>query len=247
MDNTLLVGLSHQLASYRSMDVIANNLANVSTPAFKRESVQFAEYVKQMPALEGDVSGPHKISFVQDRGVVRDLSEGRFETTNAPFDLALNGSGYFVVGTGNGDRYTRNGHFMLDAGGRLVTEDGNPVQGDGGDITVTPDDGIVTIAEDGTVSGKQGQLGRLRVVTFENERGLKKEGSSLYSADESPSQATGVKIRQGMLETSNVQPIVEISHMIEVMRAYQATATLSQTQEELMRQAVDKLGAMPSN
>ncbi len=246
MDNTLLVSLSHQLASYRSMDVIANNLANVSTPAFKRESVQFEEYVKTMPAVEGDDSGPRKLSFVQDRGVVRDLSEGRFETTNAPFDVAINGNAYFVVSTANGDRFTRNGHFMLDAGGHLVTEDGNSVQGDGGDITVTPDDGQVTIAQDGTVSGKQGQLGRLRLVSFASERQMKKEGSSLYSTTESPSTATGIKLTQGMIETSNVQPVVEISHMIEVMRAYQATATLSQTQEELMRQAIDKLGAMPN-
>src|SRR5690349_5908069 len=101
MDNTLLVGLSHQLASYRSMDVIANNLANVSTPAFKKETVQFEEFIKQIPSEEGDDSGPHQVSFVQDRGVVRDLSEGRFETTNAPFDLAINGSGYFTVSTPN--------------------------------------------------------------------------------------------------------------------------------------------------
>jgi len=246
MDNTLLVSLSHQLASYRSMDVIANNLANASTPAFKREAVQFQEFVKELPQLEGETGGPHRVSFVQDRGVVRDLGEGRFETTNAPFDLAINGKGYFVISTPNGDRYTRNGHFMLDAGGRLVTEDGNGVQGDGGDITVTPDDGAVTIAQDGTVSGKQGQLGKLRLAMFENEREMKKEGSSLYPTTESATTPTSFKLTQGMIETSNVQPIVEISHMIEVMRAYQATSNLSQTQEDLMRQAIDKLGSMPN-
>jgi flagellar basal-body rod protein FlgF len=246
MDNTLLVGLSQQLASYRSMDVIANNLANVSTPAFKREDVQFEEYVKTLPTQEGDVSGPHHVSFVQDRGVVRDISEGKFETTNAPYDVAISGKGYFVVSTPNGDRYTRNGHFSLDAGGQLTDESGNTISGDGGAITITPDDGQVTIAEDGTVSGKQGQIGKLRLVSFENERAMKKEGASLYSTDESPVPGTDFKLTQGMIETSNVQPVIEISHMIEVMRAYQATATLSQTQEDLMRQAVDKLGSMPN-
>lgn len=246
MDNTLLVGLSHQLASFRSMDVIANNLANVSTPAFKRESVQFQEYIQELPAVEGEEAGPHRISFVQDRGVVRDLGEGKFETTNAPFDLAINGSGYFVVTTPNGDRYTRNGHFMLDADGRLVTEDGNAVQGDGGEINIQPDSGEISIAEDGTVSGKQGQIGKIRLVAFNNERQMKKEGSSLYSTQEAPLAATSVKITQGMIETSNVQPVIEISHMIEVMRAYQATANLSQSQEDLMRQAIDKLGGMPN-
>jgi flagellar basal-body rod protein FlgF len=246
MDNTLLVNLSHQLASYRSMDVIANNLANVSTPAFKREAVLFEEYVKQMPATEGEKSGPHKVSFVQDRGVVRDLSEGTFEATGAPFDFALNGNAYFVVATPNGDRYTRNGHFTLDAGGRLTTEDGNAVQGDGGEVTITTDDGDVTVAQDGTISGKQGQIGKLRMVQFANERQMKKEGASLYSTTESPTDAEGVKVTQGMIETSNVKPVIEISHMIEVMRAYQATATLSQSQEDLMRQAITKLGGMPN-
>src|SRR5947207_346211 len=162
MDNTLLVGLSHQLASFRSMDVIANNLANVSTPAFKRETVQFQEFIQNMPAVEGEPAGPNRVSFVQDRGVVRDLGEGKFETTNAPFDLAINGNGYFVVATPNGERYTRNGHFMLDADGRLVSEDGNAVQGDGGEINIQPDAGEISIAEDGTVSGKQGQIGKIR-------------------------------------------------------------------------------------
>lgn len=249
MDNTLLVSLSHQLASYRSMDVIANNLANVSTPAFKREAVQFEEYVKTMPTPEGDTStnGPTKVSFVQDRGVVRDLSEGKFETTNAPYDVSINGKAYFVISTPNGDRYTRNGHFMLDAGGQLVTQDGNPVQGDGGGITIEPDAGAVTIAQDGTISGKQGQIGKLRLASFTNERAMKKEGASLYSTSESPQGAPdGIKITQGMIETSNVQPVVEISHMIEVMRAYQATANLSQSQEDMMRRAIDKLGTLPN-
>ncbi len=135
---------------------------------------------------------------------------------------------------------------MLDAGGRLVTDDGNPVQGDGGDITVTPDDGQVTIAEDGTVSGKQGQMAKLKISGFSNERLMQKEGASLLSTDETHSPATTFKLTQGMIETSNVQPVVEISHMIEVMRAYQATATLSQSQEDLMRQAIDKLGQTPN-
>ncbi|HEX2592318.1 MAG TPA: flagellar basal-body rod protein FlgF [Rhizomicrobium sp.] len=246
MDNTLLVSLSHQLASYRSMDVIANNLANVSTPAFKREAVQFQEYVSQLPKAEGETAG-QRVSFVQDRGVVRDLGEGKFETTNAPFDVAISGQGYFVVSTPNGDRYTRNGHFSLDADGKLITEDGNTVQGDGGEINIQPDAGAITIAQDGTVSGAQGQIGKLRLVNFANERQMKKEGGSLYSTAEAPQAAdTSTRLTQGMIETSNVQPVVEISHMIEVMRAYQATSNLSQSHEDLMRRAIDRLGATPN-
>ena len=245
MDSTLLISLSHQLASSRSMDVIANNLANVSTPAFQREEPTFQEYVVNVQPVEGQ-SGPQQLSFVQDTGLVRDLSEGRMDTTGAPFDLAIHGKGFFVVQTANGERYTRNGHFSLDSSGQIVTSNGDPVQGDGGPITITPDDGEVHIAADGTVSGKTGQIGRIRVVDFANPRLLSKQGASLYSTDQSPVTADNFKLQSGMLEASNVQPVIEISHMIEVMRAYQATASLTQTQEDLMREAIDKLGAAPT-
>lgn len=246
MDNSLLISLSQQLASYRSMDVIANNLANVSTPAFQREEPTFQEYVTQVPPAEGQ-SGLQTLTFVKDSGVVRDLSEGHFDITGAPYDMAIHGKGYFVVQTANGERYTRNGHFGLDASGQIVTSNGDAVQGDGGAITITPDDGEVHIAEDGSVSGANGTIGKIRMVEFANPRGLVKEGASLYDAGgQSAVTAEEVSLQSGMLESSNVAPVVEISHMIEVMRAYQATATLTQTQEDLMRQAIDKLGGMPN-
>src|ERR1700709_2533357 len=93
MDNSLLISLSHQIASYRSMDVIANNLANVSTPAYQREEPTFNEYVANVRPAEGQ-TGTQTLSFVQDAGIVRDLSEGHLNTTNAPFDMAIHGKGY---------------------------------------------------------------------------------------------------------------------------------------------------------
>jgi flagellar basal-body rod protein FlgF len=246
MDNSLLISLSHQIAAYRSMDVIANNIANVGTPAFQREEPTFQEYVQNVRPAEGQ-TGTQSLSFVADSGIVRDLSEGTMTPTNAPFDMAIHGKGYFAVQTQQGERYTRNGHFTLDASGQICTSNGDPVLGDGGPITITPDDGDVSIAQDGTVSGANGQIGKIRLVDFANPRALVKEGASLYAANgQSPATADNATLRSGMLEGSNVQPVVEISNMIEVMRAYQATATLSQSQEDLMRQAIDKLGAMPN-
>lgn len=227
------------------MDVIANNLANVSTPGFKREAAKFEEFVTQVVPSEGQTA-PQTISFVKDAGIMRDLAQGNVETTGAPFDVAINGQGYFAIQTPQGERYTRDGHFTLDASGQIVNSDGNPVLGDGGAITITPDDGNVQIGADGTISGKSGQIGKLRVVDFANDRALVKEGSSLYSTTQTPNTASGVAVRQGMLEGSNVQPVIEISHMIEVMRSYEATATLTTSQEDLMRQAIDKLGTMPN-
>jgi flagellar basal-body rod protein FlgF len=245
MDNALLVSLSQQMAAYRSMEVIANNLANLSTPAFKREEAKFEQFVQQVQPSEGE-SGTQTVSFVKDTGVVRDLSEGRLESTGDPFDLAINGKGYFVVQTAAGNRYTRNGHLTLNGDGELVTDSGDPILGDGGPITITADDGNVHIAADGTVSGLRGEIGKLQVVDFADDSALQKEGSSLYSTSQTPNATTSSTIEQGMLEESNVEPVIEISHMIDVMRAYQATASLTQSQEDLKRQAIDKLGSVPN-
>jgi flagellar basal-body rod protein FlgF len=245
MDNSLLVSLSQQLAAYRSMDVIANNLANVSTPGFKREAAKFEEYVTQVKPSESQ-KGPQSVSFVKDAGIMRDVSEGEMQNTGAPFDVAINGSAYFAIQTPQGDRYTRNGHFTLDGSGQLVTSDGNPVQGGGGAITITPDDGTIQIGADGTISGKNGQIGKLKLVDFTDPRALTKEGTSLYSTAQTANDATGSKVAQGMLESSNVKPVIEISHMIEVMRSYEATSSLAKSQEDLQNQAITKLGQMPN-
>ncbi|HTQ14910.1 MAG TPA: flagellar basal-body rod protein FlgF [Rhizomicrobium sp.] len=245
MDNTLLVSLSQQLASFRSMEVIANNLANADTPAFKRESAMFQEYVEQVTPAEGE-TGSQQISFVKDAGTARDLNQGHVSVTNAPFDFAINGKGYFTVQTASGPRYTRNGHFTMDASGRLVTSDGDPLQGDGGDITIAPEDGDIHVAADGTVSGLKGQIGKIKLVQFDDEAALVNQGASLYSTDQQPKDVEKPVIQQGAIEASNVSPVIEISHMIQVMRAYQATANLTQSQEDMLRNAIDKLAGTQS-
>ena len=228
------------------MEVIANNLANLATPAFKREAVQFEEYMVPMPATEGEDAGTVDVSFVLDRGVVRDLSDGRIEPTGSRTDLAITGQGYFVVQTPDGERYTRNGHFKLDNSGRLVTDDGYAVQGEAGEFVLQPEDGDIHVAGDGSVSNGTTLLGKLRLVSFGDERELKKAGSSLYTAEGQPAQvAVNVQVHQGMIEKSNVEPMLEITHMIEVMRAYQSTAELTRSSEDLLKRAIEKLAAVP--
>lgn len=245
MDNSLLVSLSHQLAASRALDVIANNIANASTPGFKRESARFEEYVARLHPAE-DQKGIQTLSFVKDAGIVRDISQGALNQTGAPYDLAIAGKGFFVVQTPQGLRYTRDGHFSLDAGGQIVTSAGYPLQGDGGPITISPDDGEIRIAPDGTVSGINGQLAKVRLVDFADETAMAKQGANLYATTQVPVTPAVINIQQGALESSNVQPVVEISKMIEVMRAYQATATLTKNQQDLQTDAVMKLGTMPS-
>ena len=248
MENTFLVGLSQQMAANRSMEVIANNLANLSTPAFKRESVQFEQYLVPVQATEAEGGGTVNVSFVLDKGVSRDTSEGRFESTGSLLDMAISGPGYFVVQTPNGDRYTRNGHFRFDDQGNVVTEQGFQVQSDGGAITLQPQDGDLRVAGDGTLSTNTQLLGKMKIVTFPDERQLKKTGSSLYDAGgQTPQAATSPRVRQGIIERSNVEPVIEISRMIETLRAYQASAGLTQSGEDLLKQAIEKIGAVPQN
>ena len=249
MDNSLLVSLSQQLAAYRAMDVIANNIANASTPGFKRETAKFEEFVTHVRPSETQ-TGPQALSFVKDAGVVRDLGQGELTSTGASLDFAINGKGFFAVQTPNGMRYTRDGHFSLNQDGQLVTSDGYAVQGDGGNITITPDDGNVSVGPDGTISsilnGASNQIGKLQVMSFPNERAMIKQGTNLYSTTQAATPSAESTVAQRMLEGSNVKPVIEISHMVEVMRAYQMTATLSSSQEQLMRQAIDKLGSTPN-
>lgn len=248
MENTFLVGLSQQMAANRAMEVIANNLANLGTPAFKRESVQFEQYVVPLPATEAEGGGTVNVSFVLDRGLLRDLTTGRFEETGSLLDMSIDGKGYFVVQTPQGERYTRNGHFRLDEQGQVVTEEGYIVQSDGGAITLQPQDGELRVGPDGSLSTDLQLLGKLRIVSFDNERALKKAGASIYDASGTPPvAATAPRVRQGMIEKSNVEPVLEITHMIDVMRAYQASADLTKSSEDLLKQAIEKIGAVPQS
>jgi flagellar basal-body rod protein FlgF len=245
MDTTQLVCLSQELAAYQSMDSIANNLANVSTPGFKGETPKFQEYLDQEQPSEGQ-TGTQSVSFVQQTGMIRDMSEGHIDITNAPFDVAINGQGYFTVQTANGVRYTRDGHFSLDQSGRIVDEAGDPVQGGGGDISIQATDGDIHIAADGTVSGINGQIGQISIVDFADDRALVKEGGSLYSTTQTANTATAAAVQQGAIENSNIQPVVEISKMIEVMRSYQAVINLSTSQANSEQQTLDKLATVQS-
>lgn len=244
MDNALLLSLSNQLVARRSMEVVANNIANMNTTGFKRESPVFEEHIVRV-----DAEGPfgrrkEPLSFVRDTLATHDMSNGVLTTTGNQLDVAIEGDGFFTVATPEGDRYTRNGNFGRDDTGRLVTSSGNPVLDDGGsEIVFAPEETQVTIARDGTISTEQGVRGRLGVVAFENPQMLSPIGDSLWTTDEPPLAAGDTtKVVQAMLEQSNVQPVVEMVRMIDIMRSYQSSTELLNAGEELSRRAVQKLG-----
>ena len=169
------------------------------------------------------------------------MSAGSLDQTGSPLDVAVDGPGFLIVRTAQGERYTRDGHMKLDAQGRIVTSDGDAVLSDGGEITIPPGASDIKIAPDGTVSTAQGTAGKLRLVEFP-PGAMKKEGKNLYSADGTPQPAPGSRVLQGMIERSNVEAVVEMTKMIEVLRAYQhSTETLNAT-DDMIRRATQKLG-----
>jgi len=237
MENAGYIALSRQMVLRREMDVIANNMANLNTPAYKGQSMLFAEY------LETTDSG-EKVSFVQDISLVRNLTEGQMTATDNPLDVAIQGDGYFEVETPVGPRYTRAGALQLNANGELITSSGQRVLGEGGGpITLPANAADVTITRDGTVSTEQGPAGRLRVVRFENEQALVKQADGLYDADgQEALPADGAEVMQGMVEGSNVQGILELTRMIETVRSYSNTGKLVNDEHERLRRAIQSLG-----
>ncbi len=239
MENALLIGMTRQMALRREMSIIANNLANINTNGFKAEQPIFEEYLSRNASED---SPDNTISFVQDFGMHRDLREGRMEVTDNPLDIAISGEGYFKVDTPDGTRFTRNGAFELDAQGRLVTGDGFPVLSAAGTgFTFGAEDGQILISGDGTISTNQGTQGRLSLVTFEDERKLQKAGGTLLKTDEPEITVEDVSVLQGAVESSNVQPILEMTHMISVMQAYQSANKIVEKADELQRQAISTL------
>src|SRR5215469_9020793 len=153
MDNAIYIGLSRQMLLERELDITANNLANVDTVGFKFEDL-LAGADPELPSTASGSSAP--VVYVASEGVARDFSQGAFTQTGSPLDLAIDGVGFFQISTASGPRYTRDGRFRLDGTGRIVTQDGDPVQGSG-DIVLEPTKGPVAIAANGDVS-QSGQI-----------------------------------------------------------------------------------------
>jgi len=242
MDNAVYIGLSRQMMLRRELDIVANNIANADTNGFKVESLM-AKAQPAAPAVTMD--GPKPVKFVADAGVARDFGQGALHMTGAPLDLGIEGNGFFKIRGAAGDRYTRDGHFRTDDTGKLTTQSGDAVLDEGGgEIVLDPKKGTVTIAPDGLVSQDGETVGKVGVVRFEDRAALEKDGDNLYrnTSNLQPQAAPESRIRQGMLESSNVRPIIEITRMIEVTRSYEQMTNMVESESDLARRTVDRMG-----
>lgn len=236
MENGVTIGLSGQVALFRQLSVTANNMANLNTPGFKGGTMIFNEYLDRPRPGE-------KLSFVQDRGMAYDFSQGGMNLTGNPFDIAIEGDGFFVVDTNQGPRYTRDGSFAPNAEGTLVNKNGAPVLGTNGQPITIPQENGVTIGETGVISTRDGaRIGQVRVVQFDNLQELKRAGDSGFSGVAQPRPAPEARILQGALEDSNINGVRQVTDLINIHRTYARVTDLVKKEEERLQKGVNQLG-----
>jgi flagellar basal-body rod protein FlgF/flagellar basal-body rod protein FlgG len=219
----------------QALDSIANNLANTSTAGFRAEHNVFSSVL----ASKGGLNQSPLNQAVNDYGIMSgttlDQAQGALQKTGNELDAGIEGPGYFVVQTANGPMYTRNGAFQVSSKGQLVTAHGDAVMGDKGVITMLP--GVVSISANGTISSDGALSGKLKVVEFPAGTQMMSVGDTYYSAPaNTAAAATYSNVRQGMLESSNVNPIVS---MVELVTA-QRSAEMMQRALSMFNSEIDK-------
>lgn len=225
------------------LDVLANNLANINTPGFKQDRLIFRVPVEK----EGDshanyLQGP---SSPMPSVTRTDFSQGILRHTSNALDLALGGTGFFCIQTPAGTHYTRSGSFAINEDGVLATREGHPVLGKGGEIKINGRD--VHVDEGGNVSVDGMEVGTLKVVTVSQPESLKKMGNTLFALGGSgvaEEKTEGFKVRQGYLETSNVNGIRMMTEMIDISRSYESYQKVIQFLNEATKKSINEVGRL---
>jgi len=261
------------------LDAVANNLANVDTDGYKKDVAAFKAFPELLIRRQED-DGVYHIPFgsadaapiVGKMGMGVELNElytnfeqGKAKETQSDFDVMLDGRGFLAVATPYGERYTRNGSFVLGKEGFLETKEGYPVLGENGPIRVKdnnflidkdggvwinaayPDDPEIMVSRDKNEWEDKLLLDTLKLVEFDLDRYLEKQGSSLYRESDTSGPAMIMeegrrpKVIQGFIEGSNVDPVVEMIQMIEVNRAYEANQKVIQTEETALGTLINQV------
>jgi len=256
------------MAQSLKLDTIANNLANINTPGFKKDRQVFQEYltanekpptVIQAPRIPAsiesfyDMQGGDK-SFVDSKGTFTDFSQGSLKRTGNALDVAIDGKGFFEIATPAGIRLTRAGNFTLDGNGQLITKDGFPVlkTGKGGEdpaartITVAGQKGFIAIAENGDVLESNTVIGKLSLVNVTNPDSLQKVGNSLYGFKSNfPAEVENIEnpsLKEGFLEMSNVNIVQEMTDMISANRIFESTQKAISAYDSMADKLVNIVG-----
>ena len=220
----------------REMQTLANNIANASTTGFRAEEVMFAEHVKAL--------GPGTQSLSMATATVRDtvMSQGTLSQTGGTFDLAIEGEGFFLIEAPQGQRLPRAGAFGPNENGDLVTADGYPVLDAGGAPVFVPQGvGKIGIGPDGTISAGGQPIGQIGIVNPTDPTQMTRESGVMFDAQGGFAPALDGRMLQGFLEDSNVHPILQISRMIEVQRAYELGLSFMDKEDERIRSVIQSI------
>jgi flagellar basal-body rod protein FlgG len=242
MDQGIYTAAAGAIAMEERLAIISNNLANINTAGFKKDAVVFEDFQKMLDTSQ--LSPGQYRSIPVDVMIGKqyiDTAQGSFRDTGNPLDAAIVGEGFFAVNTENGLKYTRSGAFQISPEGLLVTPQGYPVQGQGGDITVGS--GKVTIDPRGTVMVDGNVADVLQIIALEDDA-LMREGNSLFTIREgyAPEVVDTPDIRQGCLESANVDPIVEMVGLITTQRAYETFQRVIKSVDDAYAQSMHNVG-----
>ena len=255
MSGGIYMAASGALAYEKKLQIISNNLANANTVGYKMDRAQF-NVIEQnnLPASLAsntpEMSTSQAQSFWFQFNSYTDFTSGSMKNTGNDFDLALIGEGFFCIQKPDGVHYTRKGDFTLDAEGTLVTRNGHPVIGDGGEITVkyADDPGKVKAFEvdlEGNVLVNGQQVGSLRIVKFSEPDKLMKMGDTLFKPAENspaPKEAEDAKVSQGFVELSNVDVVKMMTEMIVVLRGYETYQKVMRSADEAYTKSINEVG-----
>lgn len=232
MNRGVYPALAGAIIFERRLDVLSHNVGNVHTTGFKKDVPAFGTILARMvgPPIAG-------IDLFPQLATVRpDFSQGALRQTSHPFDLALEGDGFFVVQTASGDRLFRGGRFIRNASGALVTHAGDPVMGKKGPIVLPPGD--MTVDRSGTIRVNNNVIDQFRLVHAPGGTVLQKAGDLYWRMPEQTEPAPAVQVHQGMIEQSNVDASLDLIEMIKVTRGYEQMQKVIRTMDEMTGQAI---------
>ena len=236
MDNTTYTTLNRQSGLLAEMQSVANNIANLSTTGFRKERVIFAEHVH---TLEGQEPS---LSMADASGRWTNLLQGPLSQTKGTYDFAIEGEGFFMIQTPEGQRLTRAGMFTPNEENVLVTVDGNPVLDLGeAPIAIPAGSQKIDLANDGTLSADGVPFAQVGVFLPANTNEMTRAGGTSFAVDGEIAPLEQPVLLQGFLENSNVNPITEIARMIQVQRAYEMGQTYLTAEDERIRAAIETL------
>ncbi len=241
MDQISILAASGMRSSMQSLDLLANNIANASTSGFKGDSEFHSVYTSEAADAEGN-DLPVSLPMIQRR--YTDFSQGLLEPTNNPLDFALSGKGFFVVKGPTGPLYTRNGNFRMSADGTVVTSDGYPLLGQGGQpIKSTEPGASLQVSPDGSVHQNGQTLAQVQVVDFQDSSALSKQGNNYFqnTSGKEPENTTEAQIYQGKVEASNVSAAHGAVRLVSVTRQFEMMQKAISIANDMGREAIEQV------